>query len=142
MSEIYTDTRSLAAGAKASTVAPSVTKVGSPVKDLASDLQAKKAPKNNVKDENDNTVSLNLVKAAKTQSETLEMVAEVVESYIPDAKDNTKLSIAKDEITGQFIYRALDRKSGEIVHQFPSDEILRVIHAKRKVEGLVIDNKA
>ena len=145
MSGIFSNIRSLAADAKASTVAPTIARNGSAVEDAKAKPQASDAQKsNNVNDAVDktNSNSLNLIKGAKTESETMKLVAERVEAFIPTGEDNTKLSIEKDETTGQFIYRALDKESGEIVHQFPPEDILRVLRAKRKAEGLVIDKKA
>jgi len=86
--------------------------------------------------------SLDAVTAAKKASTalTLETVAEAIERYIPEALPNTRLSIVHDEDTGLFVYKAVDRDSGEVVRQYPADEILRFIAFYREREGVVVDD--
>ena len=56
--------------------------------------------------------------------------------------DDTRLSIDTDEETGKFVYKSVDRKSGEVVRQFPPEEFLRLIGSMQNLEGLVVDEKA
>ena len=73
----------------------------------------------------------------------LEKAAASIETLLPDSFTNdTKLSIDRDEDTGLFIYRTVDRRSGEVVRQFPPEDILKYIVSVRKAEGLVVDGKA
>jgi uncharacterized FlaG/YvyC family protein len=75
--------------------------------------------------------------------EPLEKVAEVVQTFIPESfNKNTKLSINRDDVTGVFVYRSIDRTSGEVIRQFPPEDILNYIVSVRKAEGLVVDGKA
>ncbi|MCK5041042.1 MAG: flagellar protein FlaG [Sphingomonadales bacterium] len=75
--------------------------------------------------------------------EPLEKVAEVVQSFLPDSfNNNTKLSINRDDTTGVFVYRSVDRESGEVVRQFPPEDILNYIVSVRKAEGLIVDGEA
>lgn len=67
--------------------------------------------------------------------------AEILESYIPETDSNTKLKINKDEGSGRFVYQGIDKDSGEVVRQFPEDEILKFLARVREVEGLVVDGK-
>ena len=53
---------------------------------------------------------------------------------------NTKLSIDVDDETGLFIYRGIDKQSGEVVSQFPTEEILALIAYYREAEGIVVDH--
>lgn len=71
---------------------------------------------------------------------TLETVAEAIERYIPEALPNTRLSIVHDKQTDLFIYKSVDRDSGEVVRQYPADEILRFIAFVRQSEGIVVDS--
>ncbi|MCC3860801.1 flagellar protein FlaG [Pseudemcibacter aquimaris] len=55
---------------------------------------------------------------------------------------NTKLSIDVDDGSGLFVYKGIDKKSGEVVSQFPAEEILALISYYREAEGLVVDETA
>jgi uncharacterized FlaG/YvyC family protein len=55
---------------------------------------------------------------------------------------NTKLEIEKDKKTGTFIYRSVDPETGEVVRQWPPEEILKLRAALRDMEGLLVDEKA
>ncbi len=54
---------------------------------------------------------------------------------------NTKLSIDVDDDTGLFVYKGIDKQSGEVVSQFPAEEILALIASYREAEGIVVDEK-
>ena len=72
----------------------------------------------------------------------LEKVAASIQTLLPDSFTNdTKLSIDRDEDTGLFIYRTVDRRSGEVVRQFPPEDILKYIVSVRKAEGLAVDGE-
>ncbi|GIX16679.1 MAG: hypothetical protein KatS3mg119_0865 [Rhodothalassiaceae bacterium] len=53
-----------------------------------------------------------------------------------------RLSIAQDEATGRFVYRVIDVNTGEVLRQYPPDEILRIVAQIREAEGLVLDSEA
>jgi len=55
---------------------------------------------------------------------------------------NTKLSIDVDDGTGLFVYKSIDKSSGEVVSQFPVKEVLALIAYYRETEGIVVDKKA
>lgn len=73
---------------------------------------------------------------------TLETVAQAIEKYVPRDLPNTQLKIHHDDKTGLFVYKAVDRDSGEVMRQYPADEILRLITFYREREGLVVDDYA
>ena len=53
------------------------------------------------------------------------------------AADALKLSIKYDKGAGRFIYRGLDPETGEVVKEYPAEEVLeRIARAKRDGEGL------
>lgn len=54
---------------------------------------------------------------------------------------NTKLSIDVDDESGLFVYKGIDIQSGEVVSQFPAEEILALIAHYREAEGIVVDEK-
>jgi len=71
----------------------------------------------------------------------LEAVARELDKFIPDAQSNTKLRIDKDESTGRFVYKGVNPDTGEVVRQFPAEDVLAVIRSYRNVAGLVVDGE-
>jgi flagellar protein FlaG len=58
------------------------------------------------------------------------------------AKTNTHLVIEKDEVSGGYVYKSVDPQTGEVLQQFPREEVLRAIAAMRAAEGQILDTKA
>lgn len=54
----------------------------------------------------------------------------------------TRLSIDRDENSGRFVYRIVSRETGEILRQFPGEEVLRVARSLASGVGRVIDEQA
>jgi hypothetical protein len=52
------------------------------------------------------------------------------------ALDNTKLTVSLDTETGTFIYRSVASTDGEVVWQWPSEQVMRVIQYFRRIESL------
>lgn len=79
-----------------------------------------------------------------TEGDPLVKAAEVLEDLIPEIEQtpNTRLRIDRDEETGRFIYYNVDNDSGEVVRQFPPENILEFLSSFRDVEGLVLDDEA
>ena len=50
-----------------------------------------------------------------------------------------RLFIEKDEEAGIFVYRIIDRRTGELVQQFPREEVLRLKDDPGYGPGTVID---
>lgn len=73
----------------------------------------------------------------------LERAAEQLQSLIPEGElSNTSLSIELDELSGRFIYQSIDNESGEVVRQFPPEELLRLLSIVRDAEGIAVDEQA
>lgn len=99
----------------------------------------------------DNKLQLALKQAAEDNAAPAEHsantkdFAKLAENFInnnlPDQAPNTKLRIDQDDY-GNFIYQGVDVKSGEVVQQFPSDEVLNFISYYRDKEGIVVDEEA
>jgi len=49
---------------------------------------------------------------------------------------STHLTIAKDEAANTFVYRSIDSKTGDVVWQYPVEQVLRMAHTLRELEGL------
>ena len=74
----------------------------------------------------------------------LEKAAKLVEELMlsEDTAPNTKLRIDRDESSGNFIYQSVDEESGEVITQFPTEKILKVLSFHRELEGIAVDEKA
>ena len=55
--------------------------------------------------------------------------------------ENVRLSISFDKAVGRFIYRGIDRETGEVVSEYPPEEILDRIAAMREYAGVIVDRK-
>ena len=53
-----------------------------------------------------------------------------------------RLIIEEDQTTGGYIYKTINRRTGEVVQQFPRQEILRLREETGYVAGAVIRAKA
>jgi flagellar protein FlaG len=71
----------------------------------------------------------------------LSLAEDIINKTLPQQAPNTKLSIEHDDDSGRTIYKAIDIKSGEVIHQFPSEEIIKFIAYYRDKEGLVLDEE-
>jgi flagellar protein FlaG len=54
---------------------------------------------------------------------------------------NYRLEIDTDPITGSFIYRTVDRATGETVSQYPSEELVRMRDSGAYKAGTVFNGK-
>lgn len=54
----------------------------------------------------------------------------------------SRLSIDRDDITGDFVYRFLDARTGELMRQFPAEEMLELLRFLGEQPGLVVDQRA
>ncbi len=71
----------------------------------------------------------------------LSLAEEIINSTLPKKAPNTKLSIELDDDTRRAIYKMVDVDSGEILHQFPSKEILAFISYYREKEGVLVNKE-
>lgn len=68
--------------------------------------------------------------------------AGVAKTTLPPAADiaaDFRLVIEEDQATGSFIYKTLDRRTGEVVQQFPREEVLRLRSAPEYEPGQIIE---
>ncbi len=80
---------------------------------------------------------------AEVIKDPFEQAAGVLEEFIPEFEQipNTRLRIDKDDETGRFVYYSVDDESGEVVRQFPPENILKFLSYYRGLEGLLLDDK-
>lgn len=50
-----------------------------------------------------------------------------------------RLVIEEDEVTGSFVYKVFDRRTGEVVQQFPREEVLRLREDPGYTPGHIFD---
>lgn len=78
-------------------------------------------------------------------SATLERVAQVLDDFVPggdgDDEVSTSLKISQDSDSGRFVYKSVDDETGEVVRQFPPEEILNFISRFRDAAGLLVDGE-
>lgn len=54
---------------------------------------------------------------------------------------NSKLQIEQDKETGTFIYRSVDPETGEVIKQWPPEQLIKLREYLREMEGMLIDKK-
>ena len=67
-------------------------------------------------------------------------VQEKAEDSSPDPAD-LRLVIEDDEATGTYVYKTIDRRTGQVVQQYPRDQILKLRDASDYTAGAVIKAK-
>lgn len=82
----------------------------------------------------------------ESNEERVTPAAQAVESALraqdpPLINREERLSILKDEKTGAFIYRSINRQTGEVVRQWPSESMLQFKAQIRSAEGVLFDTK-
>ena len=61
-------------------------------------------------------------------------------SEAPRQNADLRLVIEEDQVSGTFVYKTLDRRTGEIVKQFPREEVVRLKDSPGYAPGDVIDS--
>jgi flagellar protein FlaG len=94
---------------------------------------------------------LNAVKAAieeKQQQAEEEPVVDrkaaaetVAQALKMDFPSNSALEIAVNEQDDGFVYRAVDRDTGEVLKQFPAEEVLSRLERLDRMQGLAVDGQ-
>ncbi len=78
-------------------------------------------------------------------SKILEVAEKLIEASLPSKPPGTRLRIGLDDASGRFIYQGIDIQTGDVVTQYPADEILKFVAFAREqqsVEGIVLDEEA
>jgi uncharacterized FlaG/YvyC family protein len=110
----------------------------------ASDLQRQKRPEKSEPSSAQQQL-LAVEDAAKAKAEPSESkelskrAAQVLETLILNADSNVRLTIQRDDSTGRFIYRGIDKNTGEVVQQFPAEATLAYLRQVRDNPGLLLD---
>ncbi len=55
---------------------------------------------------------------------------------------NARLVIEQDQASGAYVYKTLDRITGEVIRQLPRDEVLKMLGQARYIAGDVFKTRA
>lgn len=58
---------------------------------------------------------------------------------IPSAS-NARLQVEVDPDTRAFVYKTVDNKTGDVIRQWPTEQILGLFKVMRELAGLTVDN--
>jgi flagellar protein FlaG len=61
--------------------------------------------------------------------------AKPVEPVVP-VEPSTRLTITRDEAANAFVYRSVNTDTGEVMWQYPVEQVLRMAQRLRELEGL------
>lgn len=71
-----------------------------------------------------------------------EAAAETVAAALDmDLPANSALEIAVNDQDDGFVYRAVDRETGEVLKQFPAEEVLSRLERLNRFQGLAVDGQ-
>jgi uncharacterized FlaG/YvyC family protein len=59
-----------------------------------------------------------------------------------EIEPKTQLVIRYDKNVDRFVYEGIDKETGEVVAQYPSERTIRTIAAFRELTGLTVDEEA
>lgn len=75
----------------------------------------------------------------------LQAAEKLIDATLPSKPPGTRLRINLDDGTGRFVYQGVDVKTGDVITQFPAEEVLKFLSYTREkngLEGIVIDQEA
>lgn len=55
---------------------------------------------------------------------------------------NTSLVIERDEATDHYVFRTVDKSTGNVIRQYPTEQMLSLFARARRLTGLTIDTGA
>jgi flagellar protein FlaG len=78
------------------------------------------------------------------QPPSKEQVQKAIEAMKPmiDAKAPNSLSFSVDDSTGRTIVRISDAKTGEMIRQIPSEELLAIARSLDRMQGMLLNQQA
>jgi flagellar protein FlaG len=55
---------------------------------------------------------------------------------------NSRLLIVQDKTTGAYIYQSVDPETGEVINQYPPEQLVKMHDYLATMSGMIIDTKA
>ena len=105
------------------------------------EIQGPTAPKpiEQTRELNDKAASAMELAADSHSPQRLAELVDMLQKAIP-AKSNS-LRFRIDEVLDRPVVSVIDEKSGELIRQLPSDEVIRAAHNIEKMRGIIFDSK-
>jgi flagellar protein FlaG len=105
------------------------------------EVQGPKAPEpiEQTRELNQKASSAVQLTAEAVSPERLAELVEILQQAVP-AKANS-LKFQMDEVLDRPVVSVIDEKSGELIRQLPSDEVIRAAHNIEKMRGIIFDGK-
>ena len=141
MSEMYTNIKPVVASIASGQIDANKVKGGDLSSAVAARQEENKKSSAMAKLEADKKSENSLMASLNGTDEPLSLVADVIQSFIPDARPNTRLVIEEDGQTGRFIYQSFDKETGQLVSQFPPEDLMNFLRVHRETVGLVVDGE-
>jgi len=77
-----------------------------------------------------------------SRAQRVEVLEAAVEKLIRRSlPSNSRLQIEQDKETGTFIYRSVDPETGEVIRQWPPEELLKLREHLSDMEGMLFDKE-
>lgn len=85
--------------------------------------------------------------ATETPSDSKKYSAGDLESAINERVDrllgrNLRLRVESDKDSGKYVYKSIDKYTGEVTRQWPAEDVLRMLAFFRELDGLLFDERA
>jgi uncharacterized FlaG/YvyC family protein len=79
-------------------------------------------------------------RAREDQTEAARQLLERLDAARAAAQ--SKLRIERNDETGEFIYKTIDRETGEVIEQWPEEKVLNMLSFLGEMKGLVVDEES
>ena len=84
--------------------------------------------------------------AAETASDSKKYSAADLETAINERVDrllgrNLRLRVENDKDSGKYVYKSVDKYTGEVKRQWPAEDVLRLLAFFRELDGLLFDER-
>lgn len=111
--------------------------------EVTSSYQAPAQVKQNVDEQKNTTtptaVSRNEVSETELSPEKLEKVVQQLQDFMGEM--NRSLQFKVDEDSGRNVIKVIDKESGDLVKQYPSEEVLGIVAKLAEATGVLVDFK-
>ncbi|MFT7259373.1 MULTISPECIES: flagellar protein FlaG [unclassified Pseudoalteromonas] len=111
--------------------------------EVTSSYQAPSQVKQNVDEQKNTTTpaaaSNNEVSKTELSPEKLEKVVQQLQDFMGEM--NRSLQFKVDEDSGRNVIKVIDKESGDLVKQYPSEEVLGIVAKLAEATGVLVDFK-
>lgn len=103
--------------------------------------------KSNVETTEENTASQSVQQSAKAEtkvtpeisSEQMKLVAQQLQDFVGEMNKGLEFSVDKD--SGRDVIKVIDRKSGDLIKQYPTEEVLDMVAKLSDATGSLFNEK-